>query len=102
MKRAALYMRVSTLDQHPGVPSSTDLRQMAQQRGYEIVEEAYTDTISGGWCSVSASRSAGSAVEQLLAAAVVAKRRSRRICATNLPHRNTGSGPLAQTDASAP
>jgi DNA invertase Pin-like site-specific DNA recombinase len=45
MKRAALYMRVSTLDQHPET-QLYDLRQMAQQRGYEIVEE-YTDTISG-------------------------------------------------------
>ena len=42
---AALYMRVSTLDQHPQT-QLYDLRQMAQQRGYEIVEE-YTDTISG-------------------------------------------------------
>ena len=41
MKRAALYMRVSTLDQHPET-QLYDLRQMAQQRGYQIVEE-YTD-----------------------------------------------------------
>src|SRR5271170_5588333 len=45
MKRAALYMRVSTLDQHPAT-QLCDLRQMAQQRGYQIVQE-YTDTISG-------------------------------------------------------
>ena len=45
MKRAALYMRVSTLDQHPGTQLH-DLRQMAQQPGYQIVEE-YTDRISG-------------------------------------------------------
>jgi DNA invertase Pin-like site-specific DNA recombinase len=45
VKRAALYMRVSTLDQHPET-QLYDLRQMAQQRGYQIVEE-YTDTISG-------------------------------------------------------
>jgi DNA invertase Pin-like site-specific DNA recombinase len=45
MKRTALYMRVSTLDQHPET-QLYDLRQMAQQRGYQIVEE-YTDTISG-------------------------------------------------------
>jgi DNA invertase Pin-like site-specific DNA recombinase len=45
MKRAALYMRVSTLNQHPET-QLYDLRQMAQQRGYQIVEE-YTDTISG-------------------------------------------------------
>ena len=45
MKRAALYMRVSGLDQHPETQLH-DLRQMAAQRGYEIVEE-YTDRISG-------------------------------------------------------
>ena len=43
MKRAALYMRVSTLDQHPET-QMYDLHQMAEQRGYEIVEE-YTDMI---------------------------------------------------------
>ena len=45
MKRAALYMRVSTLDQHPET-QLYDLRLMAEQRGYRIAEE-YTDTISG-------------------------------------------------------
>jgi DNA invertase Pin-like site-specific DNA recombinase len=45
MKRAVLYMRVSTLDQHPET-QMYDLRQMAEQRGYRIVEE-YTDIISG-------------------------------------------------------
>ncbi len=45
MKRAALYFRVSTLDQHPET-QLYDLRQLAQQRGYEIVQE-YTDKISG-------------------------------------------------------
>jgi len=45
MKRAALYMRVSTVDQHPE-SQVHDLRQMAAQRGYEIVQE-YTDRISG-------------------------------------------------------
>jgi len=45
MKRAGLYMRVSTLDQHPET-QLFDLRQMAAQRGYEIVHE-YTDRISG-------------------------------------------------------
>ena len=45
MKRAALYMRVSTLDQHPET-QLLDLRQMAMQRDYEIVEQ-YTDRISG-------------------------------------------------------
>ena len=45
MKRAALYLRVSTLDQHPET-QALDLRQMAAQRGFEIVKE-YTDRISG-------------------------------------------------------
>ena len=45
MKRAALYMRVSTVDQHPETQLH-DLRQMAAQRSYEIVQE-YTDRISG-------------------------------------------------------
>ena len=45
MKRAALYMRVSTVDQHPETQLH-DLRQMATQRGYTIVHE-YTDRISG-------------------------------------------------------
>jgi len=43
--RAALYMRVSTFDQHPETQLH-DLRQMASQRGYEIVAE-FTDRISG-------------------------------------------------------
>jgi DNA invertase Pin-like site-specific DNA recombinase len=41
MKRAALYMRVSTLDQHPE-NQLNELRQFAGQRGFEVVEE-YTD-----------------------------------------------------------
>ena len=45
MKRAALYLRVSTVDQHPE-SQVYDLRQMAAQRGYEIAKE-YTDRISG-------------------------------------------------------
>jgi DNA invertase Pin-like site-specific DNA recombinase len=45
VKRAALYMRVSSVDQHPETQLH-DLRQMAAQRGYEIVGE-YTDRISG-------------------------------------------------------
>jgi DNA invertase Pin-like site-specific DNA recombinase len=44
-KRAVLYARVSTGDQHPET-QLLDLRQMAKQRGYEIVQE-YVDTISG-------------------------------------------------------
>jgi DNA invertase Pin-like site-specific DNA recombinase len=45
VKRAALYMRVSSLDQHPET-QLLDLRQMAAQRSYEIVHE-YVDRISG-------------------------------------------------------
>lgn len=45
MKRAALYLRVSTLDQHPET-QLYDLEQMARQREFEIVER-YTDRISG-------------------------------------------------------
>jgi DNA invertase Pin-like site-specific DNA recombinase len=45
MKRAALYMRVSTVDQHPETQLH-DLRGLAAQRGFDIVNE-YTDKISG-------------------------------------------------------
>jgi DNA invertase Pin-like site-specific DNA recombinase len=45
MRSAALYLRVSTLDQHPETQLH-DLKQMAAQRGYQIVEQ-YTDRISG-------------------------------------------------------
>jgi len=45
LKRAGLYMRVSTVDQHPETQLN-DLRQMAGQRGLEIIAE-YTDRISG-------------------------------------------------------
>jgi DNA invertase Pin-like site-specific DNA recombinase len=45
VKRAAFYLRVSTVDQHPET-QLLDLRQMAAQRGYEVVAE-FTDRISG-------------------------------------------------------
>jgi len=45
MKRAVLYTRVSTVDQHVET-QLLDLRQMAAQRGFEIVQE-YSDKISG-------------------------------------------------------
>ncbi len=45
MKRAVLYLRVSTFDQHPEA-QLYDLRGLAAQRGVEIVEE-FSDTISG-------------------------------------------------------
>jgi DNA invertase Pin-like site-specific DNA recombinase len=45
VKRAALYLRVSTVDQHPE-SQLHDLRTLAAQRGLEIAQE-YSDTISG-------------------------------------------------------
>jgi DNA invertase Pin-like site-specific DNA recombinase len=45
MKRAGLYLRVSTLDQHPET-QLYDLRGLAAQRGIQIVGE-YSDQISG-------------------------------------------------------
>ncbi len=44
-KRAALYARVSTGDQHPET-QLYDLRLVAKQRGIEVIRE-YTDVISG-------------------------------------------------------
>ncbi|MGC1780983.1 MAG: recombinase family protein [Acidobacteriaceae bacterium] len=41
MKRAALYMRVSTVDQHPET-QLLELRRFAEQRGFEIAQ-VYTD-----------------------------------------------------------
>jgi Resolvase, N terminal domain len=41
VKRAALYLRVSTVDQNPET-QGIELRQFARQRGYEIVHE-YVD-----------------------------------------------------------
>ena len=58
MKRAALYARVSTVDQHLET-QLLDLRQMAKQRDHEIIRE-YTDTISG-------SKSKRPGLDQLLA-----------------------------------
>jgi len=46
MKRAALYLRVSTLDQHPET-QAIELRQFARQRGYDIVEEYVDHGVSG-------------------------------------------------------
>ena len=45
MKKTVLYLRVSTLDQHPET-QLLDLKQMAAQRGLEIVG-IYEDRISG-------------------------------------------------------
>src|SRR5216684_2311513 len=44
-KRAVIYTRVSTGDQHPET-QHYDLRELAKQRRFEIIHE-YTDTISG-------------------------------------------------------
>ena len=46
MKRAALYLRVSTIDQNPET-QGIELRAFAQQRGYEIVQEYVDHGISG-------------------------------------------------------
>jgi DNA invertase Pin-like site-specific DNA recombinase len=46
MKRAALYLRVSTLDQNPET-QGLDLRQLAQQRGFTIINEYIDHGISG-------------------------------------------------------
>ena len=46
MKKAALYCRISTGDQNLDT-QLLDLREMAKQRGFELVGE-YTDVISGG------------------------------------------------------
>jgi DNA invertase Pin-like site-specific DNA recombinase len=45
MKRAAIYLRVSSIDQHPETQLH-DLEVMAQQRGLEIVQH-YSDRITG-------------------------------------------------------
>ena len=57
-KRAAIYMRVSTLDQHPET-QLYDLRTLAQQRGLEIVKE-YTDR------GISGARARRPALDELL------------------------------------
>jgi DNA invertase Pin-like site-specific DNA recombinase len=46
MKRAALYLRVSTLDQHPET-QAIELCQFARQRGYDVVEEYLDHGVSG-------------------------------------------------------
>jgi len=46
MKRAALYLRVSTLDQHPET-QLYDLQQLAQQRGWNVVGEYRDHGVSG-------------------------------------------------------
>jgi len=46
MKRAALYLRVSTLDQHPE-NQLADLQQLAKQRGWTVVQEYRDHGFSG-------------------------------------------------------
>jgi len=46
MKRAALYMRVSTIDQHPET-QAIELREFAALRGFLVVEEYVDHGISG-------------------------------------------------------
>lgn len=58
MKKAVLYLRVSTLDQHPE-SQLHDLKQLARQRGLEIVK-IYEDKISGA-------RSSRPALDQMMA-----------------------------------
>lgn len=59
MKRAAFYLRVSTLDQHPE-NQLHDLRQLAEQRGWQIVRE-YTDH------GISGARARRPALDELMA-----------------------------------
>lgn len=46
MKRAALYCRVSTIDQHPETQLN-ELREFAAQRGFQIVQEYADHGVSG-------------------------------------------------------
>src|SRR6185369_8834838 len=46
MKRPALYIRVSTLDQHPET-QQLELRSLAEQRGLEVVKEYVDHGVSG-------------------------------------------------------
>lgn len=51
MKRAALYIRVSSIDQHPET-QLYDLRQFASQRGFQVVAECSDH----GFCGARARR----------------------------------------------
>ena len=46
MKRAALYLRVLTVDQHPET-QGIELRQFARQRGYDVVQEYVDHGVTG-------------------------------------------------------
>ena len=59
MTRTAVYVRVSTLDQHPET-QQLELRSLAQQRGLDIIKEYVDHGISGA-------RSKRPALDELLA-----------------------------------
>jgi DNA invertase Pin-like site-specific DNA recombinase len=80
MKRCALYLRVSTVDQHPET-QLYDLRGLAAQRGFEIVHE-YTDKISG-------SKAKRPGLDQLLADARRGKVDVVMVCAFDRIARST-------------
>ena len=65
MTRAAFYLRVSSVDQHPETQLH-DLRQLAQQRGFEVIGE-YTDH------GVSGTRVRRPALDQMMADARMGK-----------------------------
>ena len=58
MKKAALYLRVSTVDQHTET-QGIELREFARQRGF-VIEQEYAD------CGVSGTKSRRPALDQML------------------------------------
>ena len=56
MKRAAIYLRVSTVDQHPET-QLYDLRNLASQRGFAVVHRAHLSRILNSRAGVSAAMS---------------------------------------------
>lgn len=84
-KRAVLYTRISTGDQHAET-QLYDLRELAKQRRYEIVHE-YTDTISGA-------KSKRPGLDQLLADA---RRHKHRVSRATVCRLVNESGRLKKT-----
>ena len=83
MKTAAIYVRVSTADQH--VESQLyDLRELAAQRGYEVVQEYKDCGVSGKESETSRSRRAHRrcTAEEILRRARRRVRPSREECQT--------------------
>ena len=81
MKTAAIYVRVSTADQH--VESQLyDLRELAAQRGFEVVQEYQDCGVSGKRAQTPRSRRAhrGCAAEEILRRARRRVRPSREEC----------------------